>query len=59
MKLIKSGRLISERLVPELDELQYELTRRGTDTIKASNPDLVYIIDNLNEIVVEGNKWLI
>jgi len=55
----KIRRLISERLVPELDELQYELTRRGTDTIKASNPDLVYIIDNLNEIVVEGNKWLI
>jgi hypothetical protein len=56
-ELYKIKALIRRRLIPELDELDKELSSKGRDGIIADYPSLVNIIDNEEIIKEEIRIW--
>ncbi|WFR58255.1 tyrosine-type recombinase/integrase [Anaerocolumna sp. AGMB13025] len=51
------GRIVRDKLLPELKELKVQINKHGTDSILINYPDLVNIIENYDEILLEANKW--
>ena len=49
--------LIKRRLLPELDELEKELEKKGYDVIVLKHPELVGIIEKRYEIRKEAEEW--
>lgn len=50
--------LLRRRLIPELDELEKELSRNGKNTIIERYPDLRDIIEGMSGIRKEIQKWM-
>lgn len=57
-ELNKIKDLLRRKLIPELDELENELSVKGTDYILIRNPSLSIIIDNLSNIRKEIELWM-
>lgn len=51
------GRIVREKLVPELEELNAQLDKHGVDNVLINYPDLEYIVNNYDEILLEANRW--
>lgn len=56
-ELYKMQRILEDRIVPELEELENQISRQGIDKILNNHPDLKDIISNLNSIKIEVEKW--
>ena len=56
-ELAKIQDLINRRLIPELDELEKELERKGYDAIISKHPTLIDIIEKREEIRKEAEEW--
>ncbi|WP_461389781.1 hypothetical protein [Desulfosporosinus fructosivorans] len=50
--------LITKRLIPELEEVRYEIDRQGLQRIIEENPNLEHIVDNLDDIMEEVTQWI-
>ena len=57
-ELNKLKDLLRRRLIPELDELEKELARKGFETIINQHPSLVEIIENKDNIREEIELWM-
>lgn len=57
-ELNKLKDLLRRRLIPELDELEKELDRKGFETIINQHPSLVEIIENKDNIREEIELWM-
>lgn len=57
-ELNKLKDLLKRRLIPELDELEKELDRKGFETIINQHPSLVEIIENKDNIREEIELWM-
>jgi integrase len=44
--------------LPELEQLNNELTNRGSEWIKENHPNLKYIVDNYDLVIKEANSWI-
>lgn len=51
------GRIVREKLLPELEELNAQINKHGAENILINYPDLADIIENYDEILLEANKW--
>lgn len=50
--------LVAKRLIPELEEVRYEIGRQGLQRIREENPNLLEIIDNFDSVAEEVKKWI-
>ena len=57
-ELNKLKNLCQKRLIPELDELDFELNRKGENAIIEKYPTLRDIIKNKENIRKEINLWM-
>ena len=57
-ELDKLKKLITNKFRPQLEELESEIERKGVEYIKATYPELLEIIDNLDEIKQEVTVWM-
>lgn len=57
-ELHKIKDVLRRRLIPELDELDKEISRKGTDVILADYPSLRDIVDNRNSVRKEIEQWM-
>jgi len=55
---IKIRDLLRRRLIPELDELDREISRKGKDTIIKQYPSLRDIIEGISGIREEVSSWM-
>lgn len=53
----KIKHLIVNRLVPEVTELEREISKKGLNLVVSRHPELKEIIDNLDEIKLEVQVW--
>ena len=49
--------LIKRRLLPELDELEKELEKKGYDAVVSKHPELIEIIEKADDIRKEAEEW--
>jgi len=54
----KMKRLVTSRLIKEIEEVEYEINRQGVDKILKEHPELDYIVNNIENIRKEVNLWL-
>ena len=57
-ELNKIKDLIRRRLIPELDELDKEIDKKGMKTIIDKYPSLIDVIENKEDIREEINIWM-
>lgn len=57
-ELFKLKRILEDRLIPEIKELENEIDKKGRDAVETRHPDLKEIIDNLENIKKEINQWM-
>lgn len=57
-ELNKLKDLSRRRLIPELDELEKELTKKGFNTVIDQHPSIIEIIENKDDIRKEINLWM-
>lgn len=57
-ELDKLKKLITNKFRPQLEELESEIERKGVEYIKATYPELLEIIENLDEIKQEVTVWM-
>lgn len=57
-ELNKLKDLLRRRLIPELEELEKELDRKGFETVIDQHPSLVEIIENKDDIRKEIDIWM-
>lgn len=51
--------IVSQKLLPELDELKSVIQKKGKNYVTTNYKDLKYIVENIDEIYEEANKWKI
>lgn len=57
-ELNKLKDLARRRLIPELDELEKELNKKGFDTVVDLHPSIIEIIENKDDIRKEIDLWM-
>ena len=57
--LYKTQRIIEDRIVPELEELENQIAKQGIEKILSNHPNLKDIISNLENIKKEVEEWQI
>lgn len=50
--------IITQKIIPELDELKKELVKKGSQKILLEYPDLVEIVENFDSIYKEVKAWI-
>lgn len=58
-ELYKTQRIIEDRIVPELEELENQIVKQGIEKILSNHPNLKDIISNLENIKKEVEEWQI
>lgn len=57
-ELYKTQRILEDRIVPEIEELENQILKQGIDKILINHPYLKNIISNLDNIKGEVKEWL-
>lgn len=50
--------VVRDSLIPELNELQKEITKHGAETIIAKHPNLEHFVSNFDTVYKEVSQWL-
>lgn len=57
-ELNKLQSAINKSLKPEIEQLEHTITKKGVDWVKENHENLIPIIDRLDEIKKEMDKWM-
>lgn len=57
-ELYKLQNILRDRLIPELNEFEKEIERKGIETILNKHPNLEFIYRNMEEIMEDIKEWM-
>lgn len=57
-ELYKIKHLLTGKLIPELNELKETISKKGIDAVKENYPQVINVIDHIEDIEGEINLWM-
>ncbi len=57
-ELVKCQKILKDKVLPEIEQLRIELGKQGEEKILLKHPSLEFVINDLENIEKEAQKWL-